>query len=238
MFTPALTRTCLALGVLGAGLAVALATSSPQAAIAEDAPAYADPAAEAMNQIAPATFDAVFTVGNGDQSATFVIRTRRDWAPLGADRFYNLVKSGYFDDQRIFRVVPDFVAQFGIHGDPDVSANWRRARIEDDPIRPDVSNTRGRVVFANAGPNTRTTQLFINFGNNTFLDDPRQMRGSVFAPFGEVVHGIDVVDAINAEYGEQPNQGAIQTQGNAYLDGSFPNLTQIVSATIVEPEAE
>ncbi|MEM1446605.1 MAG: peptidylprolyl isomerase [Planctomycetota bacterium] len=236
MFSPALTRTCLAAGVLTAGLAVAWATATPKPAVADDAPAYADPSSDAMNQTAPDIFDAVFTVANGDQSSTFIVRTTRDWAPLGADRFYNLVKSGYFNDQRIFRVVPDFVAQFGIHGDPDIAANWRPAQIKDDPIRRDISNTRGRVVFANAGPNTRTTQLFINFGDNSQLDNPRAVGGSVFAPFGEVVQGMDVVDAINAQYGERPNQGAIQTQGNTYLDAAFPKLTQIVKAEIVEAE--
>lgn len=221
-----------------AGLVVA--TAFPTPARAEEAPAYADPTAEAMNETAPPVFDARFTLadGNGEPTGTFVVRTRRDWAPLGADRFYNLVNSGYFNDQRVFRVVPAFVAQFGIHGDPDIAASWRPARIADDPIRPDVSNTRGRVVFANAGPSTRTTQLFINFSDNAFLDNPRQMRGSVFAPFGEVVEGMDAVDAINAQYGEQPNQGAIQTQGNAYLDTRFPQLTRILSAEIVEPQTE
>ncbi|MEM8782263.1 MAG: peptidylprolyl isomerase [Planctomycetota bacterium] len=232
-------RVALAAAVVGAGLAVAWATAPSQPAIAQgnDAPPYADPGSEAMNQTAPDVFDAVFTVQTGDDTATFTVRTHRAWAPLGADRFYSLVKSGYFNDQRVFRVVPGFVAQFGIHGDPSVAAQWRRAQIADDPIRPDVSNTRGRVVFANAGPDTRTTQLFINFGDNTFLDDPRAMRGSVFAPFGEVTEGMNAVDAINSQYGEQPNQGAIQTQGNAYLDANFPELTRIVSAVVVDPDA-
>ncbi|MEM7576112.1 MAG: peptidylprolyl isomerase [Planctomycetota bacterium] len=238
MLSPAMTRRFLTVGVVTAGLAVAWATATPQPALADDAPAYADPTSDAMNQTAPDVFDAVFTLATGDETSVVVIRTQRDWAPLGADRFYNLVKSGYFNDQRIFRVVPGFVAQFGIHGDPDISANWRPAQIKDDPINPDISNTRGRVVFANAGPHTRTTQLFINFDDNAFLDNPAQMRGSVFAPFGEVVEGLDAVDAINAQYGERPNQGAIQTQGNAYLDATFPNLTRIVSATIIEPDRE
>ncbi len=221
------------------GLAVATGlTLAATSAVAQDAPPYADPAAAAMNEQAPDVFDARFTLANGDTLQTVTIRTHRDWAPRGADRFYNLVKSGFFNDQRVFRVVPDFVAQFGIHGDPDISERWRQAQIKDDPIRKDISNTRGRVVFANAGPDTRTTQLFINFGDNAFLDNPAQMRGSVFAPFGEVVDGLDAVDAINAQYGEQPDQGAIQTQGNAYLDDRFPKLTRIVSAEIVEAPAE
>jgi peptidyl-prolyl cis-trans isomerase A (cyclophilin A) len=218
-------------------LLLCVALLIPTFGTAQEAPAYADPQADAMNERAPEVFDAVFTLANGDQQRSFTIRTYRDWAPLGADRFYNLVKSGYFDDQRIFRVVPDFVAQFGIHGDPTISRAWREARIHDDPIRPDISNIRGRVVFANAGPDTRTTQLFINLDDNPSLDDPRRMRGSVFAPFGEVIDNMEAVDAINAEYGQRPNQGAIQTQGNAYLDDRFPRLTHIVSAQLREPEA-
>jgi cyclophilin family peptidyl-prolyl cis-trans isomerase len=159
------------------------------------------------------------------------IEVTRDWAPKGADRFYNLVRAGYFKDIAFFRVIPGFMAQFGIHGDPEVSKVWRDANINDDPVK--GSNTRGTVTFATAGPNTRSTQFFINFGDNVNLD----RMG--FAPFGKVVEGMDVVDKINGEYGEGapggrgPAQGRIQMEGNAYLKKDFPNLDYIKSATIL-----
>src|SRR6185503_5259027 len=149
----------------------------------------------ALTEQAPATYKANFVTTQG----TFVITVTRSWAPIGADRFYNLVKNGYFDDIRFFRVVPGFMAQFGIHGTPAVSAAWQGARLKDDPVT--KSNTRGMVTFATAGPNTRTTQLFINFGNNAGLDK----QG--FAPFGEVTKGMDVVDKIYNGYGEGAPRG-------------------------------
>ncbi len=159
------------------------------------------------------------------------IEVTRSLSPNGADRFYNLVKAGYFKDIAFFRVIPGFMAQFGIHGDPKVSAAWREASIPDDPVK--GSNTRGTITFATAGPNSRTTQLFINFGNNVQLD------GMGFSPFGKVTEGMDVVDKINGEYGEGaprgagPGQGRVQTEGNAYLKKDFPNLDYIKSATIL-----
>ncbi len=184
--------------------------------------AYADPAK--LTEKAPETFKAQFDTTKGK----FVVEITRALAPTGADRFYNLVKSGYFKDLAFFRVVPGFMVQFGIHGDPNISAKWREANIPDDAVK--GSNTRGTITFATAGPNTRTTQLFINFGNNTFLD------GQGFSPFGKVVEGMDVVDKINSEYGETPNQGQIQMEGNDYLKKNFPNLDYIKSATIVATE--
>ena len=182
----------------------------------------------ALTEQAPATFKANFVTSQGP----FVITVTRSWAPLGADRFYNLVKSGYFDGIRFFRVIPGFMAQFGIHGTPAVQSAWRSASLKDDPVR--QSNKRGTVTFATAGPNTRTTQFFINFGDNTGLDK----QG--FAPFGEVVTGMSVVDKINAEYGEGaprgkgPDQGRIQAEGNAYLNKEFPKLDYIKSATVAK----
>jgi peptidyl-prolyl cis-trans isomerase A (cyclophilin A) len=170
---------------------------------------------------APDTYKVRFDTTKG--AVTFEVT--RSMAPNGADRFYNLVKAGYFKDIAFFRVVPGFMCQFGIHGDPKVAAAWHAANITDDPVK--GSNTRGTLTFATAGPNTRTTQLFINFGNNTFLDN----QG--FAPFGKVTEGMDVVDKINTEYGERPNQGAVQMQGNEYLKKTFPNLDYIKSATIL-----
>jgi peptidyl-prolyl cis-trans isomerase A (cyclophilin A) len=153
-----------------------------------------------------------------------VIEVHRDWAPVGADRFYNLVKNGFFDDIRFFRVVPNFMVQFGIHGTPAIQSAWRGASMKDDPVK--QSNKRGYITFATSGPNSRTTQVFINFKDNAGLD----RQG--FAPFGEVVSGMDVVDKINAQYGEQPNQGSIQSEGNVYLNKDFPKLDYVKSATI------
>lgn len=189
-----------------------------------DKPAASAPdltAPSKLTEKAPDTFKVRFDTTKG----AFTIEVTRSWAPNGADRFYNLVKSGYFKDTGFFRVVPGFMVQFGIHGDPKVAAAWREANIPDDPVK--GSNTRGMVTFATAGPNTRTTQLFINYGNNTFLD------GQGFAPFGKVTDGMDVVDKINSEYGEHPIQPRIQREGNAYLKKEFPNLDYIKSATIV-----
>jgi peptidyl-prolyl cis-trans isomerase A (cyclophilin A) len=193
------------------------------------APAYADPSK--LTATAPETFKAQFDTTKGK----FTIEVTRADSPNGADRFYNLVRSGFFKDVAFFRVIPGFMCQFGIHGDPTVSAKWRDANIPDDPVK--ASNTRGAITFATAGPGTRTTQLFINFGNNANLD------GMGFSPFGKVIEGMDVVDKINGEYGEGapqgagPNQGLIQERGNAYLKQSFPNLDYIKSATIVTADS-
>ncbi len=187
-----------------------------------------DPAS--LAETAPETFRAEFETNEG----TFVIAVTRAWAPIGADRFYAAVKHGYYDDIRFFRVVEGFMAQFGMHGDPAVNRAWSGSRIEDDPVV--ESNTRGMVTFAMGGPNTRTTQVFINFGDNSRLDEDG------FAPFGQVVEGMDVVDRLHAGYGDAsprgngPTQASIAAQGNAYLTASFPELDYVVSARIVEPE--
>ena len=173
-----------------------------------------------MNEKAPAQFLAKFETSKG----VFVVRVERAWAPLGADRFYNLVKNGFFEENRFFRIVPNFIVQFGISGDPKVAAVWEAARISDDPVM--RSNTAGYVTFATAGPNTRTTQLFINYGQNSSLDS----QG--FAPFGRVTEGMEVVTKLFAGYGERPDQGLIQRSGNAYLKSQFPNLDYIKKATI------
>ena len=193
------------------------------------APAYADPGK--LTAKAPESFKVQFNTTKGK----FVIEVTRSLAPNGADRFYNLVRSGYFTDIAFFRVVPGFMCQFGIHGDPNVSAKWRDATIPDDPVK--GSNTRGTITFAMGGPNTRTTQLFINFADNTRLDSMG------FPPFGKVVEGMDVVDKINGEYGDMPQQGGsgpdpgrIAMQGNVYLKKDFPNLDYIKSATILSVE--
>ena len=175
-----------------------------------------------LNEQAPPTYKAQFETSKGN----FVVEVHRDWAPKGADRFYNLVKNGFFDDTRFFRVVPDFMVQFGINGDPNIQKVWRTANIQDDPVK--QSNKKGYVTFANAGPNTRSTQVFINFKDNAFLDK------QPFPPFGEVVSGMDVVEKISSQYGEKPNQTTIQAEGNAYLNKEFPKLDYIKKATIAK----
>jgi peptidyl-prolyl cis-trans isomerase A (cyclophilin A) len=188
-------------------------------------PALANPAA--LNEQAPAAYKVKFDTSKG----TFVVDVHRDWAPVGADRFYNLVKNGFYNDARFFRVISGFMVQFGINGDPSVSSRWRTARIGDDPVK--QSNTRGMITFATAGPNTRTTQVFINYAGNSSLD------GQGFAPFGQITSGMNVVDALYSGYGEGapsgagPEQGRVQGEGNAYLTASFPKLDYIKSATIV-----
>jgi len=179
-----------------------------------------------LKEKAPAAYKAKFDTSKG----TFVIEVHRAWAPNGADRFYNLVKSGYYNDVRFFRVIKGFMVQFGISGNPDLNAVWREARIPDDDVT--ESNQRGYVSFATGGPNTRTTQVFINFGNNSGLD------GQGFSPFGQVVSGMNVVDALYGGYGEGaprgngPDQGRLQGRGNAYLNADFPKLDYIEKATI------
>jgi peptidyl-prolyl cis-trans isomerase A (cyclophilin A) len=175
----------------------------------------------ALNQQAPA----VYRVNVDTSRGAFVLEVHRDWAPLGADRFYNLVKNGFFDNARFFRVLPGFVVQFGLNADPKLSAVWRKAEIGDDPVK--QSNARGTITFATAGPNTRTTQVFINYKDNAGLDS----RG--FAPFGRVVSGMNIVDAVFSGYGESPDQSQIESQGNAYLMRAFPKLDYIKKATII-----
>lgn len=173
---------------------------------------------------APETFKAVFETTKG----SFTIEVTRAWSPNGADRFYGLVKNGYFDGVKFFRVVPGFVVQFGIHGDPAIATKWLRSNIQDDPVK--ESNKRGFVTFAMSGkPNTRSVQVFINLADNARLD------GMGFAPFGRVVEGMDIVDALYGGYGEQLTalQGEIAAKGNAYLEEKWPFLDAIKKAKIV-----
>lgn len=187
-------------------------------------PELLDPAG--LDETAPGTFKAIFETTKG----AFVIEVNRDWAPQGADRFYNLVQNGFFEDIAFFRAVDGFMVQFGIHGNPRVAETWRNATFPDDA--PKQSNQRGMVSFATSGPDSRTTQIFINYKDNAFLDNMG------FAPFGRIVQGMDVVDSLHKGYGEGaprgrgPNQGRIQTEGNTYLRADFPELDYVKSATV------
>lgn len=176
-----------------------------------------------LTETAPAVYHATFSTSAGD----FVVEVHRDWSPKGADRFYNLVKHGFFDDTRFFRVVTGFMVQFGINGDPSIQKHWQEANIPDDPVK--GSNKRGFITFAKRGdPNSRSTQVFINFKDNAFLD------GQGFSPFGQVISGMDVVDKLNPKYGGAPSeqQPRIQAEGNKFLNASFPGLDYVKKASI------
>jgi peptidyl-prolyl cis-trans isomerase A (cyclophilin A) len=219
-------------GLLGAVLLTGLAAAQEQPATKTPAaptgakaatrgvdPALLNPAL--MREKAPEVYQAKFTTTRGD----VIIEVTRAWAPLGADRFYNLVRHHFFDGASFFRVVSGFVVQFGLSPNPEVSGVWEKAAIKDDPVK--QSNKRGYLTFATAGPNTRTTQIFINLGNNAALN------AQGFAPFGVVTEGMEMVDQFYRGYGEAPDQGQIQSKGKAYLDQNFPKLDSIKSATIV-----
>jgi len=180
-----------------------------------------------MRERAPATFRARLETSKGD----VVIEVHRDWAPLGADRFYNLAKHHFYNEVSFFRVVPGFVVQFGISAHPEVSRAWRTANIKDDAVK--QSNKRGFVTYAMGGPNTRTTQVFISLRDNSRLDSMG------FSPFGEVTEGMGIVERLYEGYGDGspsgsgPDQGLIESQGKRYLDKGFPKLDSIKTANLV-----
>jgi peptidyl-prolyl cis-trans isomerase A (cyclophilin A) len=189
-------------------------------------PSLLNPAA--LKAKAPDDFKAQFTTTKGD----FVVEVHRDWAPNGADRFYVLVKNGFYDGAEFFRVIPNFMVQFGISGNPKIAAAWAHANLRDDPVK--QGNKRGRITYAMAGPNTRTSQVFINFRDNSNLDS----QG--FAAFGEVTEGMDVVDKLYGGYGDMqemgghgPSPSKIESEGNAYLDKNFSQLDKIKTAKIL-----
>ncbi len=191
------------------------------------APATAEKAAPAEEK-APVVFRVRFDTSKGP----FVIEASKEWAPRGSDRFFELVKAGFYDDARFFRVLPRFVIQFGINKDPKVSELWGQLQIVDDPSK--QTNARGTVTFAKRGPNTRTTQIFINMVDNPSLD------GSGFPPFGKIVEGMEVVEKLYAGYGEMSPNGngpdpiKIQAMGNEYLIRNFPQLDFIKTASIIK----
>jgi len=171
----------------------------------------------------PSIYDVRFETTVGE----FVVEVHRDWAPIGADRFRRLVAEGFYDGCRFFRVLPGFVVQWGLNGDPAINAEWEPMTLVDDPIL--ESNVAGTVTFAMAAqPNTRSTQIFINYADNLYLD------GFGFTPFAQVTSGLAVAEMINAEYREEPDQRLIRTQGDTYLDSNFPNLDKIIRATLVD----
>jgi len=200
-----------------------VAEDKPATKTAETKPATADLTDPSkLTEKAPDTFKVKFDTTKG----AITLEITRSLSPHGADRFYNLVKAGYFKDIAFFRVIPGFMAQFGMSGDPKLTGIWNHANIPDDPVK--GSNTRGTITFAQTMmPNSRSAQFFINFGNNSQLDGQR------FAPFGKVTEGMDVVDKINGEYGESPSQQEIEEKGNEYLKKNFPNLDYIKSATVL-----
>ncbi len=175
----------------------------------------------------------VYQVTLDTSKGPVVIEVHRDWAPIGADQFYTLIKTGFYDGDRFFRVVRNFVVQFGINGDPDTNRLWATANLPDDPV--EQHNARGTITFATAGPNTRTTQVFINLRDNREALDSQG-----FAPFGKVISGMDTVDYLYSAYGDMPPQGQgpdprqLETQGNDYLLNSFPRLDYIKKATITQ----
>jgi len=203
---------CLALGACSSAPNEAKKEEPPKAAIPEKAPD-------------------VFKVDFDTSKGSMVVEVHRDWAPIGVDHFYTLVKLGFYDGDRFFRYVRGFIVQFGINGDPKVNQTWANTSLRDDPVT--HHNVRGTIVYATAGPDTRTTQLFINLANNSSVLDPQG-----FEPFGLVVTGMDVVDHLYSGYGDMPPRGEgpdsrlIETQGNDYLLNHFPRLDYIKKATV------
>lgn len=216
-----MTRQLMMFGTVVTAAAATVAAQSPDL---QKIARLRNPAA--LTEKAPDTFKANFDTSKG----SFTVTVNRGWAPNGADRFYNLVKNGFYDDVKFFRVLDGFMAQVGIHGNPTIAKAWMSARIPDDPVK--QSNKRGFVTFATGGPNTRTTQIFVNFRDNVGLDK----QG--FAPFGEVTSGMNVVDRLYSGYGEGapsgkgPDQQRVQGEGNTYLSKDFPRLDFIKAATI------
>ena len=190
-----------------------------------------EPTPKDLARVAPDSFVVAFETSRGE----VLVSAHRDWSPLGVDRLHFLVTHGYYDGARFFRVVPSFVVQWGIAGDPALSAVWGERRLPDEPVK--QSNTRGRVSYARSGPNTRSVQLYINTGTNPRLDTTSTFG---FPPIGEVRSGIELVDSMYAEYscrrgsqGTCPSQDSIEVKGNAYLERVYPKLDYITRARVV-----
>ncbi|MCG8607663.1 peptidylprolyl isomerase [bacterium] len=220
--------------LLSACLALTLFACAPSKEDAHFVPAeparqaLLNPEYEIWSQKSPDVFRVMIETSKG----SFTLSVHRDWAPLGVDRFYNLVRTGYYDDSRFFRVLAGFIVQFGIPGNPEITAVWKDLTIPDDPVT--QSNTRGRIAYAMTGPDTRTTQLYISLDDNSRLDE----QG--FSPIGEVIEGMEVVDQLYSGYGEEAGGGMrrgkqdkMLTGGNAHLDEAFPRLDKLIRAKIV-----
>jgi peptidyl-prolyl cis-trans isomerase A (cyclophilin A) len=217
--TLALAAACAALVLSGCSSSQPSKEAAEERKASEPAP-KAPEAPPAQVDAAPDTFKVKFTTSRGP----FVVEVHKAWAPKGVQRFYELVKAGYYNENRFFRVVPNFIVQFGMAGDPAMTRKWDK-NIPDDPVT--QTNRVGSLTFATAGPNTRTTQLFINLRSNQMLDS----QG--FAPFAMVVEGMSVVESLYKGYGEAPDQGQIRASGNAYLNANFPKLDYIKVAEII-----
>ena len=210
---------CLVLFSTGSAIAEEPAAAKPN-------PALLDPS------LATEKAPDLFRVKMETTAGEFIIEVHREWAPLGAGRFYNLVKIGYFSDVAFFRVLAGFMAQAGFHGNPAVSKVWLNSRIKDDPVK--QSNTAGMVTFAMGGPDTRSAQIFVNYGDNSYLD------ASGFSPFGKVVEGFESVKELYSGYGEGhpngkgPSQAKAYSRGNAYFKAEFPELDYITKATVID----
>jgi len=232
---------CLSLGLAAFSLAAAQAPATSPKPAARTGTATHHPTAHHMTfdpallhpaelkARAPETYEVTFETTRGN----FVIQVTRAWAPIGADRFYNLVKHGFFNGDPFFRVMPGFVVQFGLTGHPEVNRAWQNANLPDDPVK--EHNLPGYITFAKtAMPNSRSTQLFINLGDNS--DASRNnLDAQGFAPFGKVISGMDVVQNIYSGYGQQPDQGSISSKGSEYFLRQFPKLDLIKTATITSP---
>ncbi|HYR87320.1 MAG TPA: peptidylprolyl isomerase [Terriglobia bacterium] len=204
-------------------VALVLALGAVTVALAQNAGKSTLKNPASLTEKAPELFKVKFDTSKGP----FIVEVHRDWAPIGTDRFYNLVKNGFFDDARFFRVISGFMVQFGLNGDPAIQRSWSEARMKDDPVK--QGNTRGNVTFAKCSlPDCRSTQVFINYKDNSFLNRDG------FAPFGKVISGMEVVDKLYSEYGESAQQQSarIQSEGNAFLAKDFPKLDYIKKATI------
>jgi peptidyl-prolyl cis-trans isomerase A (cyclophilin A) len=217
----------LAVSIFGAAALAIVFSNSP--VTNAQAPAF-DPALltpSALTERAPAAFDVKFVTTKGE----FTVHISREWAPHGADRFYNLVKHHYFDGCPFFRVIAGFMAQFGLTPYPEVNKAWMNANIPDDPVK--ASNTRGKITFAQTGaPNSRSTQLFINYA-----DRNAQLDSQHFSPIGEVTSGMEVVDKLDSEYGDNADQGAITMQGGPYLKKAMPHLDYMNTVRLVAAPA-
>ena len=211
--------------LLAIGLILSAACSAESRAPAQHAVPRVIPGPSATAVRSPDTYRVRVETSKGP----FVVEVTRALAPLGADRFYELVTIGYYAGNRFFRMVPGFVVQFGIHGDPAVNAKWARSAMPDEPMR--HSNTRGTVAFTTADENSRAVQLYVNLADNAVKLD----RQRVFAPIGVVVEGMNVLERLNFEYGEDPVQSRMMSRGNRYLNRWFPALDSIVSTTVVAP---